>query len=248
MASSLLARTRLVLEHPFFPENIGSVARAMRNTGLSRLVVAGGADPAHANAHKLAVGATHLLDAAHLTPDLASALDGATLVLGTSCHPFKEIPPLTPREAAALAARHDGEVALVFGNEKNGLPIDALRRCHAVVRIPSPVPDASLNLAQAATIFCYEWLLAAQADGPPDPLVSYPAIAEPDTLARVGTQLEDVLTRAGYFKTHNANKRRGALLRLLGRLRLTEEEASLLAGMARHLAWSLDGASAHSLE
>ncbi|HEY9722066.1 MAG TPA: TrmH family RNA methyltransferase [Oscillatoriaceae cyanobacterium] len=248
MAPSLLARTRIVLEHPFFPENIGSVARAMRNTGLSRLVVAGGASPAHPNAHKLAVGAVHLLEAAEVTPDLEGALAGASLVIGTTCHPFKEIPPLSPRDAAALATGHDGEVAIVFGNEKNGLPIDALRHCHAVVRIPSPVPDASLNLAQAVLILCYEWMLAEQGPGPSDPLVSYPAIADDQTLARVGEQLEDVLTRAGYFKPHNANKRRGALLRLLGRLRLTEEEALLLFGAARHLDFGLESAEAQSLE
>lgn len=233
----LLARTRVVVDHPFFPENIGSIARAMHNTGLTALHLVGGADPHHPNAAKLAVNAGHLLDRAQVHATLDEALAGATLVIGTTAHPFEVLRPLTPREASRLAASHDGPVALVLGNEKNGLSLEELRRCHEVVRIPCLAPGASLNLAQAAMILFYEWLSTALEGGPPDPLVGWTAIAPPDEVDRLGDHLDAVLTEAGFFKPHNASQRRAVLRRLLGRLRLDPAEAELLHGVARKLGW-----------
>lgn len=234
---ALLARTRLVLEHPFFPENVGSVARSMRNMGLARLEVVGGESPLHPQARKLAVRSEALLESARVHDSLDAALEGATLILGTTSRAPSEMRPLTPREAAQLAKGHEGQVALVFGNEKNGLSNAALRRCHEVVRIPCLVPDASLNLAQAATILCYEWLVTALEGGPPDPLVGWTAIAPEDELQPLVAHLDAALTEAGFFKPHQAARRKAVLLRLLGRMRLDPEEVSLLRGVARRLSW-----------
>lgn len=233
----LLARTRVVLEHPFFPENIGSVARSMRNMGLSRLHVVGGASPTHPQAQKLAVRSEALLETARIHEELEDAFAGATLILGTTSRAASEMRPLTPREAAALARGHDGEVALVFGNEKNGLSNAALRRCHEVVRIPCLVPDASLNLGQAATIVCYEWLTAALEGGPPDPLVGWPAIAPDAELDLLVGHMEEALAESGFFPSHQEARRKAVFRRMLGRWRLDAEEVALLHGMARKLSW-----------
>jgi tRNA/rRNA methyltransferase len=236
----LLTRTRVVLHHPFFPENVGSVARAMRNFGLAELHVAEGVDPRHPNAFKLAVASGHVLEGAIYHESLEPALAGATLVFGTTSHPFPHLRVLTPREAGALARAHAGPVALVFGNEKNGLAVGELRRCDGVIRIPVPVKDASLNLAMAATVVCYEWLLAALEGGPPDPLAGWRAIAPPETLADFVQQLEDALQTHGFYKPHNEAQRRSVLGRIAARLQLDEEEVSVLRGLVSKLALGLD--------
>jgi len=51
----------------------------------------------------------------------------------------------------------------VFGGERNGLANDELARCHALLRIPADARYASLNLAQAVQVVCYEVFLAAAA-------------------------------------------------------------------------------------
>lgn len=231
----MLVRTRVVLHHPFFSENIGSVARAMRNMGLSELHVAEGVSPRHENAYKLAVGSGALLDAARHHETLEPALAGATFIVGTTAHVFDEIRPVTPREAAEQARAHAGPVAVLLGNEKNGLPIDVLRACHAVVRIPCLVEGASLNLAQAGTIVLYEWMVAAMADGPPDPLAGWPALVPDTEIEGFAGRLDAGLVEAGLFKPHNAAKRRATLRRILGRLRLEPEELALLQGVASRL-------------
>lgn len=227
----LLARTRIVLHHPFFPENVGAVARAMRNCGLTELHVAEGVEPTHPGAFKLAVASGHVLEAARYHADLEAALAGTTLVLGTTSHPFPHLRVLTPREAAALAREHQGPVAVVFGNEKNGLAIGELRRCDAVIRIPSPVKDASLNLGQAALVLCYEWMLAAEAGGPPDPLAGWREIAPAEELDAFVAHLEAVLHDRGFYKPHNEAQRRSVLRRIAARLQLDREEVSVLRGL-----------------
>ena len=52
----------IILVRPRFPENVGSVARAMKNMGLSRMAVVNGCSPLLANAYKLASGAEDVLE------------------------------------------------------------------------------------------------------------------------------------------------------------------------------------------
>ncbi len=239
MTGALLARTRVVLHHPFFPENVGATARAMRNCGLTDLRLVGGvATTDHPAAAKLAVASGHVLEAATTYPPAGwdAALDGVGLVLGTTSHPFPHLRVMTPREAGALAAAHPDPVALVFGNEKNGLAIGELRRCDGVIRIPSPVPDASLNLSQAVMVLCYEWLLADMAGAPPDPRVGWRALADEEALAALLGDADQLLAATGFYKPHNAAQRAAVLRRIAARLALDPEEASVLRGLVSKLA------------
>lgn len=235
----MLAATRVVMVHPFFPENIGAAARAMKNSGLERLIVAepGPMGPDHPNALKMAVMAEDILARAELVPTLDSALAGASLVIGTTRHVYEGMVAISPREAARLANQHaaaGGEVALVFGNEKNGLTKEALRRSHQIVRIPSAAENTSLNLAQALMIVAYEWLIASEdqfaLEGTPVTVMGLePRVAE------VATDLAEALQQGGFFKPHNRSEKEALLRRVLSRAILDPVEASVFRGLARRL-------------
>jgi TrmH family RNA methyltransferase len=85
------------------------------------------------------------------------------------------------------AVAHDGErpdrvdlncpVALVFGNEAQGLPADVLAAVDTRVTIPMPGRSESLNLGMAASILLYEARRQRAADGagvPPETVVLAP--------------------------------------------------------------------------
>ena len=109
-------------------------------------------------------GAEDVLAGVVLTQTLVEATADCTLVLGCTARqravPLEE---LSPRDAArrALDAGAQGEVAIVFGNERTGLENEELLACHAAVHIPSVADFSSLNLAQAVQVLAYELRVAS---------------------------------------------------------------------------------------
>jgi len=157
---------RVVLVRPRYPENVGAVARAMRVTGLSTLVLVSPGPLAQVtsdHARKMAVGARSLLDQARYTTDLGEALDGCTWCVATTARRGQR-DVLAPKEAAARiveACARGESVAVVFGDERHGLRRREVQMCSAVVRIPMVANEPSLNLAQAVMVVLYEVLCAA---------------------------------------------------------------------------------------
>jgi len=64
---------------------------------------------------------------------------------------------LVPRGGSPLPELSvDGDVVLVLGAEREGLPADVLARCDAQASIPQPGQAESLNVAIAGAIALYE--------------------------------------------------------------------------------------------
>jgi len=174
----VLGNVVFVLHRPSSAENLGAVARVLRNFGLSRLAVveppawagpprdglgATGREDALARARRTARHASGLLDSAGLHPDLASALAGTVWACGTTSRAVEGRRCLSPGELAAELARRSaaGSVAVVLGEERRGLSDAELVRCAAVCGIPTDAAYDSMNLAQAAAVLAYEVALAA---------------------------------------------------------------------------------------
>ena len=56
-----------------------------------------------------------------------------------------------------------GRIALVMGSEGDGISRLVLETCDDLTRLPQRGQTESLNVAQAATALCYEWLRQNQA-------------------------------------------------------------------------------------
>src|SRR5579884_2769523 len=144
----------VVMVEPQLGENIGAAARAMANFGLSRLrLVRPVQGWPNEKARVLAAGA--------LCDSLEAAIADCTFVLATTarCHDQAK-PVISAEEAAAEAAPRiaAGEtVAIVFGRERNGLENEEIALADRIVTLPVNPAFASLNLAQAVAIVCYEW-------------------------------------------------------------------------------------------
>ena len=153
---------RVVLVDPNHPGNIGAVARAMKNMGLSELHLVRPKAFPHAEATARASGADDVVDAARVHEEFADAIADCGLVVGTSARQ-RHLPwdLVEPRECAQeiAAAAQVGNVAVVFGSEKYGLLNADLARCNRLVTIPTASEYASLNLAMAVQVIVYElWL------------------------------------------------------------------------------------------
>lgn len=232
-AHPYLPNIRIVLVNPEYPGNVGATARAMKNTGLADLRIVGSVDINDQQARNMAIDADDILEAAPQVPSLDEALAGAQLVIGTSARGLDRH-PLSPRELVKLLAAYpaDWPVAIVFGTEKHGLSTRDLRRCHQLVAIPAAPAKPVLNLAQAVLIIGYELLLAQGQEFTPAGVL--PA-AQEGMLQQIGDYLERALWRVDFFKPYNAAQKRAVFNRILSRLLLDQEEATLLRALARTL-------------
>ncbi|MDP6041371.1 MAG: TrmH family RNA methyltransferase, partial [Candidatus Latescibacteria bacterium] len=75
---------RIVLVEPKQPGNIGAVARAMKNTGLSRLYLVNPPDHTSGEARAMAHGSGDILYGATVVSSLPEALTDVSFTVGTS--------------------------------------------------------------------------------------------------------------------------------------------------------------------
>ena len=239
----MLQNIRVVLVNTSHPGNIGGAARAMKNMGLSRLVLVQPRDFPSAEAVARAAGAVDILDGARTVASLEDALEGCDLVLGTSARD-RHIPwpLLDPRECAAACLQQveqAGEVALVFGREDSGLTNDELQRCHFHVHIPSDPEFSSLNLAAAVQVLGYEVRMAwLAAQGQPTKMTKQETHAEQsslpvtaDELERFFVHMENTLVQIGFHDPENPRYLMPRLRRLYGRSNFSKLEMNILRGI-----------------
>lgn len=227
-----LSRARVVLARPSHPANIGSAARAMKTMGLTDLRIVAPRRYPDAEATALASGATDVLDAAPVCGTLEEALGDVVLAAGFSSR-GRDLshPPLALREAAAqlVAAAREGPVALVFGNETFGLTNEELGRCQLLVAIPANPEYASLNLAAAVQVACYEMAMAAAAHAVPAAPERTPATIE--EIEALHAHLEGAMVESGFLDPAQPKRLMERMRRLFARAGLEREEVRFLRGM-----------------
>jgi tRNA/rRNA methyltransferase len=227
----------VVLVRPQESGNVGAVARAMANMGLDELhLVEPAASITAEPARAMAMHAHHVLDGARRHADLAAALAGFEVVVGTASLRERawSQPVLAPRELPGWLAREapGAPVALLFGPEVSGLTAAELVRSTVLVSIPAAPEQPTLNLAQAVLVVAYELYLAA--GGPDAP----PAVAEVERatvfqIERLFSDLERLLAEVGFARDTTIRRVARDLRQLLARARVTEREAMIVAGILR---------------
>lgn len=229
-AARIPAVIHIVLVDTSHPGNIGASARAMKNMGLSSLVLVRPQRLPDAGSEARAAGAADLLGAARVVDSIDAAIADCGLVMGASARPRSAHFRLLDARAAAAelaAASRDRPAAVLFGGERNGLANEELARCHALLRIPADPGYESLNLAQAVQVVCYELHLALAATAP----AAEPPPATAQSLAALWAHLDAVLARIGFPHQGNAAQLRPRLQRLIARAVPDDSEVRILRGL-----------------
>jgi len=245
----MLGRIRVVLHRPSSAENLGAVARVLKNFGLPRLAVvepdgwsgpprSGRGDNARgdvlARARRTARHAVDLLARAEFHAGLGAALAGTTWACGTTSREVGGRPRLSPRELGreVVLRSRQGPVAIVLGEERRGLSDGELALCGAVCTIPTSPEYDSMNLAQAAAVLSYEVAIASGAE------VAPPPAAEPArhrTVEALWEELRVLLAASGYLNPQNPDAILAEWRRVLARADPTQREVELLLAAARAL-------------
>ncbi|OGD19329.1 MAG: hypothetical protein A2W03_18550 [Candidatus Aminicenantes bacterium RBG_16_63_16] len=228
-----------ILVAPTEPGNIGAAARAVKNMGFRNLELVNPVPFMTPEARAMACGATDVLAGARVHRTLPKALAEKSLVVGTTRRRGSRRGIILSAAAAAAEiakAAPTNKVAILFGNEHNGLTNKEIEACGLLATIPSNPDSPSLNLSQSVMLVAYELSRVAAVKTAP-PLVGNRELQE--LMKRVRETL-DIL---GYGKKGDRDLRSDimrSIKRLVGRAGLTEWELNMLFGLCSRVTQRLD--------
>ncbi len=259
LSQAALASVRIVLVAPAGPLNVGSVARVMKNFGLTQLVLVDSqCDPLGEEALQMAVHADDVLRAARRVETIPEALAGCQWAIATTARqrgfdaplelPETALPALL--SASSTAASSHSHTAILFGPEDRGLSNQELTYAQQFIKIPTDAGYSALNLAQAVAICCYELHRASLTPSPPQQNPQKALLTSPLSATQTESadlkelegyyqHLESVLLKVGYLYPHTAASRMRKLRLLLHRAAPSSREVALLRGILRQMEWAL---------
>jgi len=161
----------VILIEPQLGENIGMVARAMLNCGLTELRLVRPRDGwPNPLAIAAASGADAVIENAKLFDSTVEAIADLHRVYATTARPRGMVKLIvTPAQAAAelrQEAAAGRKCGLMFGPERSGLVNDDIALADAALTVPLNPAFASLNLAQAVLLVGHAWFLAGDETPP----------------------------------------------------------------------------------
>ena len=233
---SSLDQLTVVLVETQSAGNIGSVARAMKNLGLSRLVLVNPQTALTDEARHRACGADDVLDNVQRVETLPKALASFHLSVGTSSRSVEWIPTvLLPSELAQRLTEFSAaeRVALVFGPERTGLTNEHLQHCQWLMTIPTSPEFDSMNLAHAVAIVAYE-IRKQFTIQPVGRTLERPDL---DQVEGFTGDLHQCLDEIGFLNQQNPQQVMFTLRQMISRACLEERDVSILRGILRQWSW-----------
>lgn len=221
-------RFAVVLVSPESQENIGLVARAMKNTGFSELRVTG-IEAISEDALRTAVHSVDILRKARFYPDLRAAVADRNLVLASTARRREKFRVISLDEAVAMVLRFPAEtkVALVFGPERTGLSAEHLEQANFIYSIPQACNQPSYNLAAAVLLTLYAFFIrSAEIINPKEEMPA--SRSEQEECIQVVLMK---LRQAGFINAANESHVANKVHDLFGRMALTDKDRRFLTAI-----------------
>jgi len=239
--NSLLDQIVVILSAPAYAGNIGSICRAMKNMGLSRLRVGNPRGNLFEDElRKMALSAIDIWERHESFDTVAEAVADCSLLGATSARTgfyrdtaksIRDWAPTLLEEAA-----QGGTVGILFGNEISGLSNDELKLATHIIQIPSTEEYTSLNLSQAVMVCAYElYIQSGLFEG--TPTERSPA-APIDMRERMFEAWSETMLDIGFAKQDKLGHMMMGLRRIMSRGHLSEKDTKIMIGLARQAQWA----------
>ena len=152
-----LSNIYFILVRPQMGENIGSVARAIKNFNIKHLrLVNPRCNWPNQKALATSVGAKDVLKSAKIYDTVEKSIGDLDIIFAST----SRIRKVNKKTISVLnfktKIKKGRKVGILFGPEASGLSNDEISCAHYLVKIPSNKNFSSLNLSHSAIIFCYE--------------------------------------------------------------------------------------------
>ena len=229
MQSNLI---NIVLVDTIHPGNIGSVARAMKTMGLSRLSLVNPRVFPSDDAIALSGNATDVLKNAKIYKNIREAIKDSTFVYATSSRDRSIQWPIKDAASAAEDIRaevnNNKEISIIFGKEDRGLTNDELENANRLIEIPANPIYPVLNLAMSVQIISYE-IFKSSSDVKLKEWRDYPEVNS-EQLQMLIDHFIDTAVEIDVIDPDNPKKIISRIKRMFTRLQPDEMEASFMRG------------------
>ncbi len=229
----------VILVRPAGKRNIGSAARAMKNTGFSDLILVSPPDFHCRETYDMAPHSHDILDRARTTATIEEAIADRHLVFGVTARNRFKNQRLVPAEAGAIYTQADGpqRSALVFGPEDHGLSNEDLSLCQHLIGIPTHPDCLSLNLSQAVLLVCHAFF--SETVPALDEEVDKREFSPADGKMRIEEAAAALLTEAGYLTAAREKPMRDTLRRLVHAGSIETRDTRNILAAIRHVRYVL---------
>ncbi len=151
-----LNKIYLILVRPQMGENIGSVARAIKNFNIKYLrIVNPRCHWPNQKALATSVGAKDILKSAKIFDSIEKSIGDLDIIFASSSRIRKVNKKIIPISDLKKKIRKGIKVGIIFGPEASGLSNDEISCADYLVKIPTNKKFSSLNLSHSAIIFCF---------------------------------------------------------------------------------------------
>tara|TARA_Y100000389_G_scaffold72271_1_gene69044 strand:- start:70 stop:795 length:726 start_codon:yes stop_codon:yes gene_type:complete len=226
---------QIVLVETSHPGNIGSVARAMKNMGLSRLALINPKKFPHDEATALAGNAGDVLEQAQIFSSIEDAVKNSKIIFATSARERTiEWPVASAKDAAQeinqLAAENI-EVSILFGREDRGLTNEELQLSNKHLIIPADPEYPVLNIAMSTQVVCYELYQASNIE-PIGPWQDFPEYTS-EELQHLIDHFNEIVFKLDLIDPKNPKQILTRMERMFRRLYPDQMEGNFLRGFLK---------------
>ena len=152
-----LSNFYFILVRPQMGENIGSVARAVKNFNIKYLrIVKPRCDWPNQKAIATSVGAKDILKSTKIYDSLEKSIGDLDIIFASSSRVRKVNKNIISVSNLKTKIKKGKKIGILFGPEASGLSNDEINCADYLVKIPTNKKFSSLNLSHSAIIFCFE--------------------------------------------------------------------------------------------
>ena len=146
-----------ILVKPQIGENIGSVARAIKNFDISKLrIVNPRCKWPNERANATSVGAKDLIDKAKIFNSVSKSVGDLDIVFASSSRIRKVNKKVISIYDLTKKINRKQKIGIMFGPEASGLSNNDINYADYLVKIPTSKKFSSINLSHSAIIFCFQ--------------------------------------------------------------------------------------------
>ena len=152
-----LGKVYFILVRPQMGENIGSVARAIKNFNIKYLrIVNPRCNWPSQKALATSVGAKDILKSAKIYNSIEKAIGDLDIIFASTSRIRKVNKKIISILDFKKKVEKKRKIGILFGPEASGLSNDEISYANYLVKIPTNKKFSSLNLSHSVIIFCFE--------------------------------------------------------------------------------------------